>query len=594
MNTKRTLALILALALTLALCPAAFALSDGDIAVTVDTITYSTDKAQILIVVENKSATETVKLTSATPAGFALMKTKLTEGSGIVGTASIAPGGSLTMALMPQYDTTKSGTLVDKIALEFINMGNSADTLTKEINVKIEVPSITGSIPTPDPNATDTNPAPFRVSSIDPNGKTVATASGNSGDKITVRVPLLCLVSGPITNITMTPKLSANLEEFPFDITQVDYTLAYPGSVTAAHIIEFDYNFRIASKATAGVKKVDFTISYYKGWGSNASDDDKFTMDVSIYVNIVKGYTEGPTGTGAPVSAPKLILEGYSLSADKIYAGDTFDVAFTLRNTSTEEDVQNIQIKVEDTAEIGKVIPADNGSNTLYIPKIKKGESETVTISLQTAADTEAKAYKLNLGFSYEGAKSLTTYTPNENITVTIMQKIRLKFDDPVVDGEAMPGQSCPIYFSMYNMGKAAIYNCIVSVEGDGLEMEETYFGGTVGAGSTMRADFNIITNTPGQIEGNILVTYEDSLGEQMEERLPLSLYVMEDSAGDMPGMEDPMMDPGMMEDPSMATGAGTSGSLWIWIAIGVAVAAGVVVLIIVLKKKREKSLEDV
>ena len=73
-------------------------------------------------------------------------------------------------------------------------------------------------------------------------------------------------------------------------------------------------------------------------------------------------------------------------------------------------------------------------------------------------------------------------------------------------------GQSCALYFALYNMGKAPIYNCMVDVEGEGLAMEETYFGGTVAAGSTMRADFSIIPSVGGDIAGEIVITYEDAV----------------------------------------------------------------------------------
>ncbi|MBS7356499.1 MAG: hypothetical protein KIG86_08710, partial [Eubacteriales bacterium] len=176
----------------------------------------------------------------------------------------------------------------------------------------------------------------------------------------------------------------------------------------------------------------------------------------------------------------------------------------------------------------------------------------------------------------------------------TVMQKIRLKIDDPTVDGEAMEGESVPVYFSLYNMGRSPIYNCMVTVEGDGLSLEDSFFQGTVAAGNSMRADLSIITATPGQIDGEIVISYEDSLEEKMEERLPLSLYVTEaynpDANGDMndPGFIDqPTI--GGMDDPS------SSGTpVWIWIALGVVVAAAIVVAIILLKKKRAKTLEDV
>ena len=220
-----------------------------------------------------------------------------------------------------------------------------------------------------------------------------------------------------------------------------------------------------------------------------------------------------------------------------------------------------------------------------------------MTMSIATAPDTEAKAYELKLDFDYEGAKTrpatLAKGASSASIPVTVLQKIRLKIDEPTVDGEAMEGESVPVYFSLYNMGRSPIYNCMVTVEGDGLSMEDSFFQGTVAAGSTMRADFSLITATPGQIDGEIVITYEDSLEEKMEERLPLSIFVNE---GFNPDANGGMEDPGYIDQPTIGGMDGPSAGIpvWIWIALGVVVAAAIVVAIILLKKKRAKMLEDV
>lgn len=440
-------------------------------------------------------------------------------------------------------------------------------------------------------SSTDTKSSPaFRLSAYDKAGKFVSTPSGNAGDKVTVRIPLVC-IDGPVDHVTVTPKLSTNLDEFPFDITLLDYTLAYDSQVKQGEIIECQYvDLRIGKKVTSGVKKVDFTVSYVPRWGST---DTPQTQDVSIYVNVVKGYTESTGGTTPTVvSQPKVILESYSMSTDKIYAGEEFEVTFTLKNTSSEEAVKNIQISITDTSDTGKLLPAQNGSNTLYIAKIDKDSSYTVKYAMQSAADIEPKAYKLALAIAYEGARNVAAYTANETISVTVLQKVRLKFDDPVFYDDCLLGSSCGVSLAMYNMGRSSIYNCMISVEGDGLAMEETYFGGTVTSGGTMSADFSIIASTAGDISGTFIVSYEDSLGEAMEERIPFTLYVQDMSA------DDPMIDdPSMYTDPSVDAGAGVSGGMpaWAWIAIGVGVlGCAAVVLIVIRKNKRSKELEDV
>ena len=489
--------------------------------------------------------------------------------------------------LTATLNTAMPGTYADLLSFKLSNNEK------KTANVTLTIPEMQPQT-SPEPGKAT---AAFRLSSFDANGLIVPTAAGKNGGKVQVRLPLLC-VDGPVSNIKAVPKLSTSLDEFPFAIEQVDYTIGYNGMIGVNQIIEFQFNLRFADKVTAGVKKVDFTITYDRGWAS-ATGDSSESCDISLYVNVTRGYEAAGSEPGGETTAalPKIVVDSYSFSSDKIYAGEDFDLTFTVRNTSNEEETKSILVTVTNNAETGKLTPA-SGSNTLYIDKLGKGESKTMTMSIATAPDTEAKAYEIKLEFDYEGTKTrpatLSNGQSSASIPVTIMQKIRLKIEDPTVDGEPMEGESVPVYFSMYNMGRSSIYNCMVTVEGDGLSMEESFFQGTVAAGSTMRADFSLITATPGQIDGEIVITYEDSLEEKMEERLPLSLYVSEAYNPDMyPGEGDPngMIDTmGGMEDPSASGGI----PVWVWIVGGVVAAAAVVAVIIILKKKRARALEDV
>ena len=489
--------------------------------------------------------------------------------------------------LTATLNTAMPGTYADLLSFKLSNNEK------KTANVTLTIPEMQPQT-SPEPGKAT---AAFRLSSFDANGLIVPTAAGKNGGKVQVRLPLLC-VDGPVSNIKAVPKLSTSLDEFPFAIEQVDYTIGYNGMIGVNQIIEFQFNLRFADKVTAGVKKVDFTITYDRGWAS-ATGDSSESCDISLYVNVTRGYEAAGSEPGGETTAalPKIVVDSYSFSSDKIYAGEDFDLTFTVRNTSNEEETKSILVTVTNNAETGKLTPA-SGSNTLYIDKLGKGESKTMTMSIATAPDTEAKAYEIKLEFDYEGTKTrpatLSNGQSSASIPVTIMQKIRLKIEDPTVDGEPMEGESVPVYFSMYNMGRSSIYNCMVTVEGDGLSMEESFFQGTVAAGSTMRADFSLITATPGQIDGEIVITYEDSLEEKMEERLPLSLYVSEAYNPDMyPGVVDPdgMIDTmGGMEEPSASGGI----PVWAWIVGGVVAAAAVVAVIIILKKKRARALEDV
>lgn len=602
---QRITALLLAAVLFAAICPAVLAegnpqhLKPEDISISVESVAPASAGIDILvkITVDDKIKEGTLTLENVTAdAGV------LASPVAVNGTKTADLNGydrSITVVLKGMFKGTISESAIEQFTFRFtykhLDSESSKDCICSvEKKFAYTVTQTQQPQTSPEPGKAT---AAFRLSSYDPNGLIVPTASGKNGGKVQVRLPLLC-VDGPVSNIKAVPKLSTSLDEFPFAIEQVDYTIGYNGMIGVNQIIEFQFNLRFADKVTAGVKKVDFTITYDRGWAS-ATGDSSESCDISLYVNVTRGYEAAGSEPGGETTAalPKIVVDSYSFSSDKIYAGEDFDLTFTVRNTSNEEETKSILVTVTNNAETGKLTPA-SGSNTLYIDKLGKGESKTMTMSIATAPDTEAKAYEIKLEFDYEGTKTrpatLSNGQSSASIPVTIMQKIRLKIEDPTIDGEPMEGESVPVYFSMYNMGRSSIYNCMVTVEGDGLSMEESFFQGTVAAGSTMRADFSLITATPGQIDGEIVITYEDSLEEKMEERLPLSLYVSEAYNPDMyPGVVDPdgMIDTmGGMEEPSASGGI----PVWVWIVGGVVAAAAVVAVIIILKKKRARALEDV
>ena len=426
----------------------------------------------------------------------------------------------------------------------------------------------------------------IRTSSVDSNGVCVLTPSGDYGDQLEVRLPLTC-TNGYVYDLKVTPVLSNDIEKFPFDIDLVDYTLSYPGSIGRGQVVEFLYHLRLSKKATVGVKQVDFNVTYRN------EDGDLKTGTVNLFVNVRKGLS--PTSDkDTTTSVPKLIIESYKLSSDKIYAGETFDLEFTIKNTSDSTNLQNVQIHIKDAGETATIVPASGGSNTLYISKIGKGQSSSQKVSLQTAPDAAAKAYTLNVDFSYESASTNAAHTANETIAVPILQKIRLKCDEPTVYDEiSYLESSTSMSIRMYNMGRSSVYNCIVEVEGNGLKLEESYFGGTLSAGSTLAADISVIPSEAGDIQGTIVISYEDVYGEPGEERLPFTLHVEDPNAG-MEGMEGTEGDGmgGDMADPGMESGS-KGFPWWGWVIGAGALGGGGFFGFKKLKKRRARSLED-
>lgn len=518
--------------------------------------------------------------------------------------AAIQPSGGCIISASGNDTIPKNSTKAVNITATLASSGNTAGTLTLIFNVPygdssnpsyglvtavcddfsiVRAPSATEA-----PKKEDSE-FRIRTSSVDSNGVCVLTPSGDYGDQLEVRLPLTC-TNGYVYDLKVTPVLSNDIEKFPFDIDLVDYTLSYPGSIGRGQVVEFLYHLRLSKKATVGVKQVDFNVTYRNDEG------DLKSGTVSLFVNVRKGLS--PTSDkDTTTSVPKLIIESYKLSSDKIYAGKTFDLEFTIKNTSDSTNLQNVQIHIKDAGETATIVPASGGSNTLYISKIGKGQSSSQKVSLQTAPDATAKAYTLNVDFSYESASTNAAHTANETIAVPILQKIRLKCDEPTVyDDVSYLDSSTSMSIKMYNMGRSSVYNCIVDVEGNGLKLEESYFGGTLSAGSTLAADISVIPSEAGDIQGTVVISYEDVYGEPGEERLPFTLHVEDPNAGmeNMEGMEG-MGGEGMeggMTDPGMEGGS-KGFPWWGWVIGAGALGGGGFFGFKKLKKRRARSLED-
>ena len=518
--------------------------------------------------------------------------------------AAVQPSGGCIISASGNDTIPKKSTKAVNITATLASSGNTAGILTLLFNVPygdsnnpsygLVIASCSDFSIVRAPSATEApkkEDSEFRIrtSSVDSNGVCVLTPSGDYGDQLEVRLPLTC-TNGYVYDLKVTPVLSNDIEKFPFDIDLVDYTLSYPGSIGRGQVVEFLYHLRLSKKATVGVKQVDFNVTYRNDEG------DLKSGTVSLFVNVRKGLS--PTSDkDTTTSVPKLIIESYKLSSDKIYAGETFDLEFTIKNTSDSTNLQNVQIHIKDAGETATIVPASGGSNTLYISKIGKGQSSSQKVSLQTAPDATAKAYTLNVDFSYESASTNAAHTANETIAVPILQKIRLKCDEPTVyDDVSYLDSSTSMSIKMYNMGRSSIYNCIVDVEGNGLKLEESYFGGTLSAGSTLAADISVIPSEAGDIQGTVVISYEDVYGEPGEERLPFTLHVEDPNAGmeNMEGMEG-MGGEGMeggMTDPGMEGGS-KGFPWWGWVIGAGALGGGGFFGFKKLKKRRARSLED-
>ena len=349
-----------------------------------------------------------------------------------------------------------------------------------------------------------------------------------------------------------------------------------PATLAIGDRAYFEVTGAIPSSATPGDYKLTFVVNY------------NGTMKDNISVTIVvreKSDSGSSSGGSSYKSKPKVIIESYSFDEDTIYAGDIVTLRLVIANTSKREAITNLQLDFSNEA--GAILPAPGGSSSVFVGTIDKEEAYVLSVKLQIMPDAEAKSQPLAIKLTYEGTRNRSDFDETANVSVPVLQKARVRINDPIVYDDPWVGTSVSVGVTLYNLGKSPLYNCMVDVVGDGLTLEESYFGGNVAAGSTMRADLSVTPTMAGKLDAQVRVTYEDVNGKQTETLLPLNMVVNEEPAGGMtsPGNGD-------MAVPGDAPANANIG--WVfWALGGVAVVGGLVFLGVKMKKKRERALEE-
>lgn len=428
----------------------------------------------------------------------------------------------------------------------------------------------------------------------------LAIAAGHPGDSISIYVPVKNVGGSTATDMTCEIPVSGNPDTFPFvndnettasftanPYQKVDSSTSKLKKWSGDELLDgehayFKLDITILPDATSGYKTLTFNVNYSYG-GASCTD----TVEVTLYVRPVEAST-GSSGSSYK-SKPKVIIESYEFTSDTIYAGDTVTLRLVVANTSSREAITNLTLDLSD--ESGAVMPAPGGSSSIYIGTIDKQSVYAFSIDLQISPDAESKSHLLTMTLAYEGTKNRQEFEETASLNVPVTQHARVRINDPVVYDDPWIGSSVSVGVTLYNLGKSPLYNCLVDLEdNENLTLEESYFGGNVAAGGTMRADLTVTPLVGGEVTGNLRVTYEDVYGNQTEQLLPLDLMVNDDATvvSYASGSNAMYVD----EDSSQMQAGG--GVAWYWWVLGAAVViAGLVVLGIRAKKKRERELED-
>ncbi|NLT94168.1 MAG: hypothetical protein GXW85_01310 [Clostridia bacterium] len=263
---------------------------------------------------------------------------------------------------------------------------------------------------------------------------------------------------------------------------------------------------------------------------------------------------------------PRVIINKYTLSDEKVLAGNTVILQLFIENTNIKA-VNNVKIslevpKNEDNAIGGTVFSPVDSSNTFFIDKIPGKTIVTKEIPLYVDPNAQAKTHIVMARIEYEDEKG-AEFSAAESLNIPVTQECRFEVLSVDVPPSAFVGQPVPIAAEFVNVGKVALTNFIVNLEGDFQKENSLYYIGTLDTGMSDYYQAMAIPQSEGELTGAIVFTYIDNNNKEVRVEEPFTVQVQAPMPieGDMePGGFEGK--PGMPMGPDRAMGGGLGQKL--------------------------------
>ena len=221
-----------------------------------------------------------------------------------------------------------------------------------------------------------------------------------------------------------------------------------------------------------------------------------------------------PSDLVVEASQPKVMVVDYKIVQKEIIAGQTFDLAVTIKNTGSRY-VDTLKISV--TSDTGDIVPAEGAGNG-FLEELPNGEESTFTFRLKAADGLAEKSYKLSVVNEYDDIWG-NPYSATDVIYLPVKLEQRASITDLYVADDAVLGESVEIVGSVNNMGAGMLYNVRARIESKSMEELDTFIG-NIESGKSGSIDIltNAVATTASTGDmSKVIVTYEDKEGNETE-----------------------------------------------------------------------------
>ena len=297
-----------------------------------------------------------------------------------------------------------------------------------------------------------------------------------------------------------------------------------------------------------------------------------------------------PSG-GTEKPQAKLVVEAITTDPLNPKAGENFDVVLSLKNTSANYYVQNVEVTY--TTEEDALMPT-SGSNSVYIAKIDKSESYEQRLPVKASPELSNDNVKIELAMEYED-KKLTALTATQSVMVKVQQVQRMQLDElQLPTTQTVAGDSADVSLGIFNLGRTVLYNVTAKVVCDNpnLMMGQSFFGGNMDPGTSKTAELEVTPVEGGQYNASVVVTYENAMGEVTTETRPFALTVAaleEMNYDDMMNYEEPEPEP---QAPSAAEIMQYLPP-WVYAGVGLILLAIILAIAMSARRRRRRMFED-
>ncbi|MDD5999690.1 MAG: CARDB domain-containing protein, partial [Lachnospiraceae bacterium] len=315
--------------------------------------------------------------------------------------------------------------------------------------------------------------------------------------------------------LSVTPVVT---DGFPFE-TEKDAYRSITSKGTAS--LKCDYTFKVREDVMTGYQMVSFLVKYQK-------DGKTYEVTRSLNVKLTGKKSDSQNGSGGTgnTSTPRLMVAGYDLGKDTIYANESFTLTLHMENTA-KSTISNIKLSLG--SEESQFVPED-GVGSKFIESMGAGEKLDITFQIKPLSGLEEKSYPLVIKSEYENGKA-EAFSAEDTLYVPVYLRQRLSITDVYLTQDSYEvGDMVEVSATVNNLGEGNLYNVTVYLSGDNVEENSSYVG-NVEPGKSGTADIlakaTVVTDG-AYTKNQMLITYEDKDGNVQEESVKIDLHVNE------------------------------------------------------------------